>query len=151
MDQIFSKKVLPIKNKKSEFHHWILQVRINVGTKFQFRLIILIFWTKFAQIWLFPLKNKKSEEHHWILRNRVRLGAIFLGAMAPLGQSREIWPSMAPLGYVDLTKMQKLLKSKNKNENEKQNKNNENSFFFFHFSFCFHFRFCLCFCCSFIF
>ena len=54
-------------------------------------------------------------------------------AMALLSQVRESWPSMAPLGHVDLTKMQKLLKSKNKsqNENEKQNKNkNENSFFF---------------------
>ena len=36
---------------------------------------------------------------------------------------------MAPLGHVELTKMEKLLKSKNKNqhENEKQNENkNEN-------------------------
>ena len=36
---------------------------------------------------------------------------------------------MAPLGHVELTKMQKLLESKNKNqhENEKQNENkNEN-------------------------
>ena len=65
---------------------------------------------------------------------------------------------MAPLGHVDLTKMQKLLKSKNKNqnENEKQNENkNENSFsfsfsflfhFIFHFHFCFHFRFHFRFC-----
>ena len=51
--------------------------------------------------------------------------------MALLGQSRDSWPSMAPLGHVELTKMQKLLKSKKKsqNENEKQNENkNENSF-----------------------
>ena len=74
---------------------------------------------------VFPLENKKSEQHHWILHIRIRLGAIFLGAMALLGQSRESWPSMAPLGHVELTKMQKLLKSKNKNknENEKQNEN----------------------------
>ena len=31
-----------------------------------------------------------------------------------LGQSRESWLSMAPLGHVELTKMQKLLESKNK-------------------------------------
>ena len=30
---------------------------------------------------------------------------------------------MAPLGHVDLTKMQKLLKSKNQNENENKNEN----------------------------
>ena len=38
---------------------------------------------------------------------------------------------MAPIGHVELTKMQKHLesKNKNKNENEKQNENkNENSF-----------------------
>ena len=49
--------------------------------------------------------------------------------MALLDQSRESWPSMAALGHVELTKLQKLLKRKNKNqnENEKQNKNkNEN-------------------------
>ena len=42
---------------------------------------------------------------------------------------------MAPLGHVELTKMQKLLKSKNKNKNE-------NSFLFsFYFSFSFLFSF----------
>ena len=47
--------------------------------------------------------------------------------MALLGQSRDIWPSKAPLGNVELAKMQKLLQSKNKNGNEKQNENkNEN-------------------------
>ena len=30
---------------------------------------------------------------------------------------------MAPLGHVELTKMQKLLKSKNKNEKQNENKN----------------------------
>ena len=28
-------------------------------------------------------------------------GAIFLGAIALLGQPRESWPSMAPLGHVE--------------------------------------------------
>ena len=55
--------------------------------------------------------------------------------MALPGQVSESWPCMAPLGHVEITKVQKLLKSKNKNENEKQNeKKNENSFLF---SFCF--------------
>ena len=43
--------------------------------------------------------------------------------MALLGQVRESWPSMAPLGHVELTKMQKLLKSKNKNQNENEKQN----------------------------
>ena len=42
---------------------------------------------------------------------------------------------MAPLGHVDLTKMQKLLKSKNQNENENKNEN------LFSFSFLFSFYF----------
>ena len=37
--------------------------------------------------------------------------------MALLGQSIDSWPSMGPLGHVELTKMWKLLE---KNENEKQ-------------------------------
>ena len=63
--------------------------------------------------------------------------------MALLGQVRESWSSMAPLGHVELTKIQKLLESnnKNQNENEKQNENkSENSFLFsllFLFSVCF--------------
>ena len=53
--------------------------------------------------------------------------------MTLLGQLRDSWPSMAPLGHVELAKMQNLLetKNKNKNEKEKQNENkNENSFWF---------------------
>ena len=79
--------------------------------------------------------------------------------MALLGQSRDSWPSIAPLGHVELTKIEKLSERKNKNvnENEKQNeKKSDNSFLFsfsflcsFSFSFssffCFHFPFCFCF------
>ena len=58
-------------------------------------------------------------------------------AMALLSQSRDNWPSMAPLGHVEFTKMQKLSKSKskNQNENEKQNENNDENSFSFSFSF----------------
>ena len=54
-------------------------------------------------------------------------------AMTLLGQSRNSWPFIAPLGHVELKKMQKLLESKNENEKENQNQNenkNENSFLF---------------------
>ena len=43
--------------------------------------------------------------------------------MVLLGQSRDSWLSMAPLGHVELTKMQKHLESKNKNEKQNKNKN----------------------------
>ena len=72
-------------------------------------------------------------------------------AMAPLGQVRESWPSMAPLDHVELTKMQKIRESKNKNESENENQNenkNEKSFFF---SFCFSFLFLFSFSFSFLF
>ena len=61
--------------------------------------------------------------------------------MPLLGQSRELTPSMAPLGHVELTKMQKLLESKNKNKNEnvKQTENKDENPFSFSFSFSFLF------------
>ena len=35
--------------RKSKHHHWILDIRISLGTKFQLKLAVLNFWTKFAQ------------------------------------------------------------------------------------------------------
>ena len=52
--------------------------------------------------------------------------------MALLGQSGDSLLSMAPPHHVELTKIQKLLKSKSKkqNENEKQNENKNSHFSF---------------------
>ena len=36
------------KTEKSEHHYWILHICIILGTKFQLKVTILIFWTKFA-------------------------------------------------------------------------------------------------------
>ena len=47
------------KRKKSEHHHWILHVQISVGTKFQLKVTILMFWTKFGQKGYFYSKTKK--------------------------------------------------------------------------------------------
>ena len=58
-NQICPKYLFSIKNRKSEHHHSILHVRISVGTKFQLKLIILIFWTKFAQKGYFHSKRKR--------------------------------------------------------------------------------------------
>ena len=50
LDQICPKKVFLVKNsKKSQYHHWIVDIQISPGTKFQLKLVILIFWTKFAK------------------------------------------------------------------------------------------------------
>ena len=51
--------VFPLKNKKNEQHHWILRIWIIVATKFQLQLIILSFWTKFAQKGYFYSKTRK--------------------------------------------------------------------------------------------
>ena len=45
LDQICRKRVFPVKNRKSEHHHSILNIRIGLGTRFQLKLTILIFWT----------------------------------------------------------------------------------------------------------
>ena len=77
-----------------------------------------------------------------------RLRGFNKDAMTLLGQSRDSWPSMAPLGHVELTKMQKLLKSKTKTKMKKTKWKQKWKFFFyiiFVFVFCFHFRFCFCF------
>ena len=45
----FPKEVFPVKNGKSKYHNGILHIWIGLGTKFQFKLIILSFCTKFTQ------------------------------------------------------------------------------------------------------
>ena len=127
MDQICQKRVFPIKNRKSEHHDWILHIRIIVRTKFQLKLIILIFRTKFALKGYFHSKTKKwtaSLNSAYSNSARCRISrcygtskpikrglttrpcGTFLNenGMALQGQVRESWPSMAPLGHVDLTK-----------------------------------------------
>ena len=54
------KKVFPVENRKSEHHHGILHIWISLGTKFQLKLIILSFWTKFILKKLFPVENRTS-------------------------------------------------------------------------------------------
>ena len=89
MDKICPERVFPLKNKKSEQHHWILHVGISVGAIFLGAMTLLgqsrESWPSMAT--LVHLENSQNEN-----------------AMALLGQARESWPSMAPLGQVDLTK-----------------------------------------------
>ena len=68
--KIAPKRVFPVKNKKIEHHHWILHIRISLGTKFQLKLIILTFWTKFAQKEYFQSKTKKVKSiiEFWIFQ-----------------------------------------------------------------------------------
>ena len=45
-----------MENEKTEDRYWIVHIRISVGTKFQFKLISLTFWTKFAKKGYFQSK-----------------------------------------------------------------------------------------------
>ena len=53
------KKVIKIKIKKIEHPHWILHIRISLGTEFQYKQTFLIFWAKFAQKGYFQSKQIK--------------------------------------------------------------------------------------------
>ena len=43
------KKIALVKNGKCKHHHWIVHIQISLSKKFQLKLAILMFWTKFAQ------------------------------------------------------------------------------------------------------
>ena len=86
-----------ISGKKTEHYHWILNIRISLATKFQLKLMILIFltkstqkgtefqfkltiwifWTKVCQKRIFPVKSRKIGHHHWILYIGISLGTKF--------------------------------------------------------------------------
>ena len=94
-----------IENETSEQCHWILHIRIPVGTRLHLKLIILTFLTKLAQkggvfdrkqkkwipplysvhsnwfrlqiLWLFLIKNRNSENHHYTLDVRISVGTKF--------------------------------------------------------------------------
>ena len=53
------KKYFRWKTTKSEHHHWIMHVRISLGTKLQLKLTNLVIWTKFVQEEFFWSKTEK--------------------------------------------------------------------------------------------
>ena len=52
--------VFPVKNRKCEHRDGALHISISIGTKFQLKLIILSFWTKFTQKRYFQLKIEQA-------------------------------------------------------------------------------------------
>ena len=61
----FAQKRYFSQKQKSEQHHWILHIRISLGTKFYF-----------DQFWILEL-NLPSEHHHWILHIWISVGTKF--------------------------------------------------------------------------
>ena len=54
-----------------------MHIRIRLDTKFQPKLAILIFWTRFSQTGEILSKTKNSEYNHWILHIRNSLSTKF--------------------------------------------------------------------------
>ena len=69
--------MFPDKNTKSEHHHWILHIWISLGTKFQLKLTILSFWSKFAQKGYFQLNMEEVSITIEFCISDIRLGAKF--------------------------------------------------------------------------
>ena len=68
INQIFKQTILgskfaqnryPVKNRKTDHHHWILHISINLWTKFQSKPKILIFWIKFVKKGISRSKTEK--------------------------------------------------------------------------------------------
>ena len=54
------KKIFPVENRKSEYHHGILHIWISLGTKFEPKQTILCIWTKFTQKRYFQSKTEQG-------------------------------------------------------------------------------------------
>ena len=68
INQIFKQTILgskfaqnryPVKNRKTDHHHWILHISINLSTKSQSKPSILIFWIKFVKKGISRSKTEK--------------------------------------------------------------------------------------------
>ena len=60
------KNIFLVKNWKSEHHHWIPHIQISLGTKFQLKLTILIFLTRFTQKGFFWSKTEKVNTTYFL-------------------------------------------------------------------------------------
>ena len=54
------KKVFPVENRKSENPDGVLHIWVSLGTKFQLKLIILSFWTKYTKKRYFQSKTEQA-------------------------------------------------------------------------------------------
>ena len=66
LDQICPRKIFMVKNRKSKHHHWIPLIQISLGTKFQLKLTILNFLTRFTQKGFFWSKTEKVNTTYFL-------------------------------------------------------------------------------------
>ena len=69
-------KVFPVNNWKIEHPYWILHIWISLGTKFQFKLTILVFWPN-LQNKVLPISNWKIDHPYWVLHFWISTGTKF--------------------------------------------------------------------------
>ena len=53
------KSILSVENKRNENRYWIFHIRISLGTNFQIKLAIAIFWEEKKKVAVFSLKQIK--------------------------------------------------------------------------------------------
>ena len=59
--KIAQKRVFLLKKRTKKWHHhWIFHIQISLGTKFQLKMAIFIFWNKFPQKGLFWSKTEMN-------------------------------------------------------------------------------------------
>ena len=76
LDQICPKRVFLVKNRKSEHHHWIPLIQISLGTKFQLKLTILIFWPDLPKKGFSGLKQKKWTPHIFYIILHIQISLV---------------------------------------------------------------------------
>ena len=76
MDQICPRKIFMVKNRNIEHHHWIPLIQISLGTKFQLKLTILIFWLDLPEKGFFGLKKKKLTPHIFYIILHIQISLV---------------------------------------------------------------------------
>ena len=76
MDQIFTRMIFMVKNKKSEHHRWILLIQISAAIEFQVKLTILIFLPSLTKKGFSGLKQKKWTPHIFYIILHIQISLV---------------------------------------------------------------------------
>ena len=71
LDQTCPRKILMVKNRKIEHHHFIPHIQVSLGTKFQLKLTILIFIDQ-----IYRLKQKKWTPHIFYIILHIQISLV---------------------------------------------------------------------------
>ena len=66
-----------VKNGKIEHHHWIPFIQIILGTNFQLKLIILIFWPDLPKKGFSGLTQKKRRPHIFYIILHIQISLVW--------------------------------------------------------------------------